>query len=245
MAGGKASAVRRRFLVERFEDGAGVLRGQDARHLGRVLRAKPGDRFELSDGVAVWLASVTRVGAGAVEFRLLEPVAAADLRIEVTALISIFRFARMEWAIEKATELGVSAIRPLAAARSEPGLVAAAPKRMARWEKIAHEAANQSRRTASPQVLSPAKALVAFGETNAEIRLILSERRDAPKMENFRPANGAKSVALAFGPEGGWTDEEFTAARTAGFQEASLGPLILRAETAAIAALAIACCSWA
>ena len=237
--------MRRRFLVERFEDGAAVLRGQDARHLSRVLRAKPGDRYELSDGAAVWLASVSRADPDAVEFRLLERVAAADLPFEVTALISIFRFARLEWAIEKATELGVSAIRPLAAARSEAGLVAAAPKRVARWEKIAHEAANQSRRIAAPRLLEPAKPAAAFGETQADIRLILSERRDAQKMETFRPRSDGKSLALAFGPEGGWTEEEFAAARSAGFQEASLGPLILRAETAVIAALAIACCGWA
>jgi 16S rRNA (uracil1498-N3)-methyltransferase len=237
--------VRRRFLVERFEDGAAVLRGQDARHLGRVLRAKPGDRYELSDGAAVWLASVNHVSADAVEFLLLERVAAADITVDVTALVSIFRFVRLEWAIEKATELGVSAIRPLAAARSEAGLLAAAPKRMARWEKIAREAANQSRRTAAPQLLPPLRPATAFGETTAEIRLILSERRDAPKMETFRPASGAKSTALAFGPEGGWTEEEFAAAQAAGFQEASLGPLILRAETAVIAALAVACCAWA
>ncbi len=222
-----------------------MLRGQDARHLSRVLRASPGDRFELSDGSAVWLAAVSRVEPDGVEFRLLERVAAADLPIEATALISIFRFVRLEWAVEKATELGVSVVRPLAAARSEAGLVAAAPKRLARWEKIAHEAANQSRRTAAPQVLDPIRPGEAFRETNAEIRLILSERRDAPKMESFRPARAAKSIALAFGPEGGWTDEELSAARTAGFQEASLGPLILRTETAVVAALAIACCGWA
>ena len=74
---------------------------------------------------------------------------------------------------------------------------------------------------------------------------MLSERRDTPPIERFRPAARPGSVALAFGPEGGWVDEELAAAREAGFQEASLGPLVLRAETAVIAALSVVLCTWA
>lgn len=237
--------MRRRFLVDSFHEGTAVLRGADARHLARVLRARPGQVFELSDGQSAWLAKVSAVERDRVEFLLLEPATAPEAAIEVTVLISIFRFARLEWAIEKATELGVSAIRPIAAARSERPLVEAAAKRAARWEKIAHEAAEQSRRLAAPRILAPVGAAEAFRETAAEAKLLLSERRDSAPIERLRPGSRPASVALAFGPEGGWVDRELEVAREAGFQETSLGPLILRAETAVIAALSVVLCSWA
>jgi 16S rRNA (uracil1498-N3)-methyltransferase len=236
--------MRRRFLVEAFAEGGAVVRGDEAHHIARVLRARPGQVFELSDGSAVWLAKVSRIERDRVEFLLVEPVTASELPLDITVLLSIFRFARFEWALEKATELGAGAVWPIAAARSERALVEAATKRIARWEKIAHEAAEQSRRVAPPRILEPATAGEAFRETTAEVKLVLSERRDAPPIERFRPSARPVSVALAFGPEGGWVEEELAAAREAGFQEASLGPLILRAETAVIAALSVVLCTW-
>jgi 16S rRNA (uracil1498-N3)-methyltransferase len=237
--------MRRRFLVDSFAEGAAVVRGEEAHHLARVLRARPGQVFELSDGSAVWLAKVARVERDRVEFLLVEPAAASELPVDITVLLSIFRFARLEWALEKATELGAGAVWPMAAARSERALVEAAPKRIARWEKIVHEAAEQSRRMAPPKILEPARPAEAFSVTTAEVKLVLSERRDAPPIEHFRPSSRRVSVALAFGPEGGWVDEELSAAREAGFQEASLGPLILRTETAVIAAMSVVLCAWA
>jgi 16S rRNA (uracil1498-N3)-methyltransferase len=237
--------MRRRFLVDSFAEGAAVVRGDEAHHIARVLRARPGQMFELSDGSAVWLAKVARVERDRVEFLLVEPAEAHELPLDVTLLLSIFRFARFEWALEKATELGAGAVRPMAAARSERALVEAARKRPARWEKIVHEAAEQSRRLAPPRILAPARPAEAFHETTAEVKLLLSERRDAPPIGRFRSSTPPASVALAFGPEGGWVDEELAAAREAGFQEASLGPLVLRAETAVIAALSVVLCTWA
>lgn len=236
--------MRRRFIVDGFEGDRAVVRGEEAHHLGRVLRARPGQLYELSDGRAVWLAKVSRVERDRVEFVLVERAAAVEARLDVTVLISIFRFARLEWALEKATELGANVIQTMAAARSEPALVEAARKRMARWDKIVHEAAEQSRRVAPPRVLPPMRAPEAFRESAAEVKLLLSERRETPSIEEFRPANGPGTVTLAFGPEGGWTDEELEAARAAGFREASLGPLVLRAETAIIAGLSIVLCTW-
>jgi 16S rRNA (uracil1498-N3)-methyltransferase len=236
--------MRRRFLVDSFAEGGAIVRGDEARHIARVLRARPGQMFELSDGSAVWLAKVSRIERDRVEFLLVEPAAASELPVDITVLLSIFRFARFEWALEKATELGAGAVWPIAAARSERALVEAAPKRMARWEKIVHEAAEQSRRVAAPRILELATPAQAFRGSAEEVKLLLSERRDAPPIEHFRPSVRPGSVALAFGPEGGWVDEELAAARDAGFQEASLGPLILRAETAVIAGLSVVLCAW-
>jgi len=231
-------------MVDSFDAGRAYLRGEDARHLGRVLRAQPGQLYEVSDGRAVWLAKVAHVERESVEFSLIEPVDAARVPIEVTLLLSVVRFAHFEWAIEKATEMGVATIQPLFAARTDRPLLEAAPKRHARWEKIAHEAAQQARRIAPPLVLPLLSPSEAFGPVAAERKLLLSERPGAPPMERFRPATGLSFVALAFGPEGGWTEDELALARQAGFEEASLGPLILRTETAVVAALAVVLCSW-
>lgn len=236
--------MRRRFLVNGFEHGEAVVRGEQAHHLGRVLRARPGQIYELSDGHSVWLGKVSRVERDRVEFVLLERATAAELPFDVTVLLSIFRFSRFEWALEKATELGAGVVQTLDAARSERTLVEAAAKRLGRWEKIVHEASEQARRLGPPQILPPVKSKDAFRERAADVKLFLSERREAAPIEQFRPLARPASVALAFGPEGGWTEEEVTAAREAGFQEASLGPLILRAETAVIAALSIVLCTW-
>ncbi|HVC00087.1 MAG TPA: RsmE family RNA methyltransferase [Candidatus Dormibacteraeota bacterium] len=236
--------MRRRFLVDSFDAGRACLRGKDARHLGRVLRARPGQLYELSDGQAVWLAKVTAVDRESVDFTLVEPVESASLTVDVTLLLSVIRFAHFEWALEKAAEMGAGAIQPVAASRTDWALLEAAPKRHARWEKIAHEAARQSRRIAPPRVLPLLSPAEVFRQSTAEKKLLLSERPDAPCFERFRPLTPPSSVVLAFGPEGGWTEEEYALALQAGFAEASLGPLILRTETAVVAALAIVLCAW-
>lgn len=236
--------MRRRFLVDCFDAGRACLRGGDARHLGRVLRAQPGQLYELSDGHEVWLGKVVRVARESVEFTLVEPVEAAAIPVKVTLLISVVRFAHFEWALEKATEMGVAAIQPLAAVRTDRSLLEGAAKRRARWEKIVHEAAQQARCLAPPPVFPTLPPAEAFRQTSADKKILLSESLDAPPLERFRPTNPISSVALAFGPEGGWSRDESAAALQAGFQEASLGPLILRTETAAVASLAIVLCTW-
>jgi 16S rRNA (uracil1498-N3)-methyltransferase len=233
--------VRRRFFVEQFAENTAVLVGDPAHHLGHVLRAQAGQLYELSDGSAAWLARVESVGRSRVEFALLEQLPESQPAVEVTLLLSIVKFEAFEWAIEKATELGVSKIVPLAAARSEKGLLAAAGKRAQRWQKILLESSQQSRRLGIPQLDDVAKPAQAFAAASTEFRLMLSERSDASSMRQVferDAAAAAPTAALAIGPEGGWTDDEFTSARAANFHEASLGQLILRTETAVIAALA-------
>jgi 16S rRNA (uracil1498-N3)-methyltransferase len=237
--------VRRRFFIEQFGDGIATMRGDAAEHLGRVLRAEPGQMYELSDGAAVWLARVESVGMlkrgeNRVEFSLVEPVAVRESKLGVDLLIALVKFDRFEWCLEKATELGVRNILPVAAARSEKGLVAAAEKRRERWEKVLVESAQQSRRVGVPGLAVAVTAEKAFAEAGAraELRVLLSEKADATALRDVLRGNASKSVAMAVGPEGGWTDAEFDAARAAGFVEASLGRLILRTETAVAAALA-------
>ncbi len=234
--------MRRRFFVEKFAGGRAELRGEAAEHLGRVLRAEPGQVYELTDGEQVWLGRVeknARGRNGAIEFALIEQIPARESALRIKLLLSVVKFDRMEWSLEKATELGVTEIVPLAAARSEKALILAATKRAERWRKILLESAQQSRRLRPPVLAETAKTEDAFAQADASVKMILSERADAKPLREILQGVSASEVCLAIGPEGGWTDGEFALAAKNQFREASLGREILRTETAVIAALAI------
>jgi 16S rRNA (uracil1498-N3)-methyltransferase len=231
--------VRRRFFVEQFMGRTAVIEGDTAHHLGRVLRAQAGQLYELSDGIAVWLGRIESVARDRIQFALLEEIPAHPPAVDVILLLSIVKFDSFEWGIEKATELGVGMIVPVAASRSEKALLAASGKRLDRWEKILVEASQQSRRVRVPAISSPLRLGEAFSEAYPlGAKIILSERSNAPALRDILSAVTVSQATLAIGPEGGWTDEELTSAGAAGFREASLGKLILRSETAVVAALA-------
>jgi 16S rRNA (uracil1498-N3)-methyltransferase len=232
--------VRRRFFVDQFNGNTASMEGDAAHHLGRVLRAQPGQLYELSDGQQVRLGRIEKVARDRVDFALLEDVPAHEPAVHITLLLSIVKFDAFEWAIGKATELGVSAIVPLAAARSEKALLAAAAKRAERWKKILAESSQQSRRIRIPALHNLSQPAPAFSASaDASLKVMLSERPDAPTLRKVVPAESVLPQAvLAIGPEGGWTDSEFAAAQASAFREASLGKLILRTETAVAAALA-------
>lgn len=213
------------------------MTGDAAHHLGRVLRAERGQLYELSDGEMVWLGQIETVGRDRVEFSLVEPIAGRESALETTLLLSIVKFDSFEWALEKATELGVRRIVPLAAARSEKGMLHGVEKRAARWQRILLEAAQQSRRVRLPELKSLQRSAEAFQDC-AGRKVMLSERAEAKPLREILAGAQQKQAVLAIGPEGGWTDEEFAVAESAGFQQASLGSLILRTETAVVAALA-------
>ncbi len=242
--------MRRRFFVEDFSGTAAVLRGEAADHLGRVLRAEPGQLYELSDGRRVWLAKIERValakrGQSRIEFALIEPVPASEPALRINLLISLVKFGRFEWCLEKATELGANEIVPLAAARTDKPLIAAAAKRHERWQKILLESAQQARRLRPPVLYEIGTPEQTFRKYPRGLKILLSERQTAPALRQVLPAGlpaeGGEevSVAVAIGPEGGWTDEEIRAATASGFAEASLGKNILRTETAVLASLSI------
>jgi len=235
--------VRRRFFVEKFDGQRALVSGDRAHHLGVVLRAQAGQLYELSDGVRVCLGRIEKVARDSVEFALLEELSAEEPRLQVILLLSVVKFDAFEWAIEKATELGVTEIVPLAAARSEKALIAAAEKRSERWRKIVLEAAQQSRRVGLPVLQPIIKPETAFSAHAERLGIFLSERAEAPALRVVLRDQAASQAVLAIGPEGGWTDEERDLAVKAEFHEASLGRLILRTETAVIAALASLTCT--
>lgn len=230
--------MRRRFFVGAFDAGRAVLAGDAAHHLGRVLRAEPGQLYELSDGTSLWLGQIESVNRNQVEFSLVEPIPVRTSSLDKTLLLAIVKFDAFEWALEKATELGVNRIVPLAAARSEKGLWAAAGKRAERWKKILFESSQQSRRVRLPVIEAVTAPKDAFTGSQSELKLMFSERPDAQPLKKILTRRTAETVALAIGPEGGWTDEEFSTAGKAGFAETSLGSLILRTETAVTTCLA-------
>jgi 16S rRNA (uracil1498-N3)-methyltransferase len=231
--------MRRRFFVDHFENQRASMEGEPAHHLGRVLRAQPGQLYELSDGTTVWLSRVDTVTRDRVDFSLVEQLSGYVPQLKTTLLLSIVKFDAFEWALEKATELGVARIVPLAAARSEKALVAAAAKRAERWKKILLESSQQCRRVQLPILAPPANPEAAFSSSTDGARVLLSESPDAKPLRFLLSDVRESAATLAIGPEGGWTDAEFAAARTASFREASLGQLILRTETAVVASLAI------
>jgi len=235
--------ARRRFFVDAIESGRAQITGPEAHHLTRVLRVEPGQLFEISDNRSVYLAEVEKARKDLVSFAVREPIAAPDPVVRTTLLASLIRFERFEWILEKATELGVERIIPVRAERSEKGLEQAALKRMPRWQRIVREASEQSRRAKLPEIGDPVPLADAL-LVETPHRFALDETEAKPLL-SVLPAQRClgDQVALLIGPEGGWTDrerEQFSSV----WRAASLGPQILRAETAAIAALAVINGAW-
>jgi 16S rRNA (uracil1498-N3)-methyltransferase len=228
--------TRRRWIADRVEGDRAFLLDHNAMHLFRVLRVKPGQQFEVVAGGTLRLGTVEFASEERVEFQLGPEIASSALP-EVDVYLSIFKFDRLEWALEKLTELGVSRIAPVIAQRSGHHLVKAAPSRLDRWRKIAHESAQQSRRIAPPQIAPPLALKQAVAEAKGS-RIVLSESEEGPTLKAAL-AESQPPLSLAFGPEGGWTPEEIKMLQDAGWEPASLGHTILRAETAAIAAVAV------
>ena len=236
---------RRRFFVPEIRLGSAEITGLDAEHLVRVLRAEAGQIYEISDNRDIYLAEIETARKSVVSFRVLEQIPPQPPQAAICLATALFKFDRFEWLVEKATELGVSLIQPFAAVRTERGLAAASQKRLARWLKIALESSQQSRRDRLPEI----QECVHFNQAlrmQGTVRLLLDEDASAPPvfstLPNVRSANDR--IALLLGPEGGWTSTEREQALDAGWQPCSLGPTTLRAETAAVAGLAVIQAAW-
>jgi len=240
--------TRRRWIADEVHGKRAVLTGEHASHLSRVLRAQVGQEFDIATGDAVRRGTITSVSDERVEFALGEEVAVKP-SASVTLVLAIFKFDRMEWAIEKCTEIGVARIIPVVARRTEAHLASAAVKRHERWLRLARQAAEQSRRVAPPEILAPVKLKElggsgvlpgsAVGIDTRVPRIVLAESEMKTALRDVLPASGSEAV-LAVGPEGGWSDDELRWFSESGWTAASLGETILRAETAAIVATALA-----
>ncbi len=230
--------TRRRFIADEVSGDRAAIIGEHADHLVRVLRARVGQDFDVAAGGTVRRGRITSVTDHRVEFELGEEVSGAALA-EITLVLAIFKFDRMEWAIEKCAELGVSRIVPVIARRTDAHLAAASVKRVERWQRIARQASEQSRRTAPPAIAAPIKVAEALN-LQAASRIVLAKAEERMLLRDaLKPQTASDGLILAVGPEGGWTEDELQLFQKAGWISASLGNTILRAETAAIAATAI------
>lgn len=230
--------TRRRFIADELSGNRAAIVGEHADHLTRVLRARVGQEFDVATGDSVRHGTISSVALDRVEFDLGEQVSVPSL-VQVNLLLAVFKFDRMEWAIEKCTELGVSRIVPIIARRTDAHLASASAKRVERWQRLARQASEQSRRNLPPEIAPPIKLIEALN-LQSDLRIILAESEEQNLLRDVVNADAVKeSIALALGPEGGWTDDELRSFRQAGWTSASLGNTVLRAETAAIAATAI------
>ena len=243
--------TRRRWIADEVAGDTAALVGEHAAHLARVLRAEVGQEFDIATGEEVRRGTITTISYDRIEFALdTKPYHRRTFKLsaapKITLALAIFKFDRMEWAIEKCTEIGVARIIPVIARRTDAHLAAAAVKRQERWRRIVRQAAEQSRQSAPPEVAAPVKLkdLAAPGvlPAGALTRVVLAEAL-AESEEDTRLGDILESqpteVALAVGPEGGWADQELAWFRETGWVAASLGETILRAETAAVVATAL------
>jgi 16S rRNA (uracil1498-N3)-methyltransferase len=241
--------TRRRWIADQVNGNTAALIGDHALHLVRVLRASVGQEFDIATGISVRRGTITSISDTRVEFSLGEEHSIPPAP-DLTLALAIFKFDRMEWAIEKCTELGVTRIIPVIVQRTDPHLATAAAKRRERWQRLALQASEQSRRAAPPEIAAPVKLRdfcsagdpLAVGEAPTPVqarKIVLAESENDTPMRDTLDSHPS-SVVLAVGPEGGWTADELKWFRKEGWIAASLGNTILRAETAAIVATALA-----
>jgi len=245
--------TRRRWIADEVDGNTAALVGEHAAHLARVLRAQVGQEFDIATGEDVRRGTITTISYDRVEFALdtkphHPPKRRPSADPQITLALAIFKFDRMEWAIEKCTEIGVARIIPVIARRTDAHLATAAVKRRERWQRIARQAAEQSRQSGPPEIAAPVelKKLAGADVLPVEVakRFVLAESlveaEGASLADVLRAQSSASDVALAVGPEGGWVAGELAWFHENGWTAASLGRTILRAETAAIVASALA-----
>jgi 16S rRNA (uracil1498-N3)-methyltransferase len=239
-----------RFFVPRhnIHVSRGSVRGQEFRHLSRVLRLAVGDAITIFDDAGSEHDAVIRfLGPEEAEFEILRSrETQRESPLDLTLAVSLTKGDKLDFVVEKATELGVCRLVPFAArysvAKLEPDR---AEKRLARWQRIAVSAAKQCGRTRVPQVLP----LCEFGELVCQawpntLKLLLWERENRQSFWDARDLGSQEAVLIAIGPEGGFSSQDAADAAAQGFTLVSLGRRILRAETAAVVAVSLAQFLW-
>ena len=234
--------LSRFFIDAPLSLGQHELPEAQAHYIGRVLRHAAGDAVQLFDGSGQeFLGELVEVGKKNVRVELRESfagLAESPLRLHLGQGLS--RGERMDWAIQKATELGAARITPIVSERCEVRLKdERADKRTAHWRQIAISACEQCGRSVLPQIDAPISLAEWLQATEADLKLVLHPVAE-PLASHARPG----SLAFLIGPEGGLSDAEVEQARAAGFHAARLGPRVLRTETAPVVSLSVAQQLW-
>ena len=213
--------TRRRWIADEYSSQIAALTGANAAHLARTLRARVGSGIRCClRRVCVSRDRVIRQSTTRVEFALGNEVLSDGDARPVTLLLAVFKFDRMEWAIEKCTELNVTTIVPVIARRTEKHLAQAAEKRVERWRRIAHEAAQQSRRLAAPEIASAQKLTDAL-QLEAEAKIVLAENERGTTLNEILRSRDGDCVRWRWpiGPQGGWATTNWSfRARRIGFR---------------------------
>lgn len=234
--------TRRRFYVPRdsIRDGIAYLSSNQAHHLSHVLRLGTGDTVEVFDGEGQGYLGQVEIQGSRVTVRDLQPLSSEQSPVRVILAAALIKSDRFEWILQKATELGVHQIVPLVTRLSDIRIPESKLSlRLQRWNRIVLEASKQSRRSVAPGLHPPIdfSDLLCSEEFSACTRLLFYEKASTLWPPGDIPITGA--MMLCIGPEGGWESREVEQALSSGFQVFSLGPWVLRAETAAIAAVSI------
>lgn len=233
---------RRRFFAppSAFDHKGVTLTGDEARHLREVLRLRAGDEVNVFNGVGnEFRCTVASFGRDLVQLEIcaaIEPYK-PESPLRLTLAVALLKGEKFDLVVQKATELGASAIVPVTTRLADIHLrdASEAEKRVTRWRRIALEASKQSGRTVVPEIAMPASFDSMIGSSADSLRLMFSERYGENLSEALLDKQTPESVSVLVGSEGGWSDEEITTARDAGWRIITLGGRILRAETAAIA----------
>ena len=239
----------RRFVIDTqdMSDGRVKLSGSEAHHAANVLRLKVDDTVTLVDGRALeYIARVIGIQRGQVDLEIIEQqTGLAESGLDLTLGLGLLKADKMDYVVQKATELGLATLVPIASERSTIKLAGSREEnRLERWRKISRQSLKQCRRS-RPVEINPVTDLSGFLDITrqAELKLMLHPRlSDAPSPlwnDLLAARQSIRSVAALVGPEGGFTENETAEARRAGFEILPLGPRILRSETAAIAVIAI------
>jgi len=222
-----------------------TLSGQSGQHVARVLRMRAGEKLVLFDGLGgEYLASIESVQGDKVQLSVLGHEAIErEAPVPVTLIQGVSRGERMDWTIQKATELGVHRIVPVTSLRSMVKLKAdRAQRRREHWQQVAISACEQCGRNRVPEIGAPASLEDGLAQVEA-FALKLTLRANAAKCIAQLP-DSAPEACIAIGPEGGFDDREYQLLEQAGFQGLRLGPRILRPETAGLAAMAALLSRW-
>ncbi|HTN71341.1 MAG TPA: 16S rRNA (uracil(1498)-N(3))-methyltransferase [Methylomirabilota bacterium] len=240
-----------RFFLPRtkIQDKRGIIDGQELDHLRRVLRLGPGDQITVFDDAGWEHEAVIRsFSIGQAEIDILQSFQVErESSLEMTLALGLTKGEKMDFVVEKATELGIQTIAPFVSAYTVPKLDdSKIKKRIERWQKVALSAAKQSGRTRIPEILM----LCNFGELVRQsfpnsVKLLFWEKETQRTLKDVRATEPqVRSLVLAIGPEGGFSEEEASMALAHGFSSIRLGRRILRAETAAVSAISVVQFLW-
>ena len=227
-----------RFILTELAGTEGLISGDDAHHLIRVHRVRSGDTLEVTFAGSAFRGVVERIDDQLVGVKILDTVDLLEPPVAVYLMPALLKGDKLELVIQKAVELGISSISPVQCERS---IVPAgkAVSKLDRWQKIAREAAKQSGRSHVPEVLAPVDFARAVSGVSSELRLMAHETGTTSLCNVLQGGSETSTVTLLVGPEGGFTAREVDLAEQSGFRVVSMGPRIMRAETASLALLSV------